>query len=72
MVPVESSAMEAVGYDAASRLMHVRFKPDRTYAVHGVMPQEHAALLAASSKGSHYQERFAKGGKHRIVRLEER
>jgi hypothetical protein len=62
LVPVRSSNVQAVGYDPASRVMHVQFKGGGTYAHRGVTPAEHAAFMAAPSLGSHYSAKFK--GRH--------
>jgi hypothetical protein len=56
MIPVDSSAIEAIGYDPASRRMSIRFKEGRTYDFCGVPRQVYKALLAAESKGTYYAE----------------
>jgi hypothetical protein len=60
MVHVESSAIEAVGYDPAARRMRIRFKEGQAYDFCGVPPQLYQALLAAESKGLFYAE-FIRG-----------
>lgn len=62
MRPVTSSNVEAVGYDPASKTMHVRFKGGGTYAHRDVGPAEHRALVTAKSPGKHYHAHFK--GKH--------
>lgn len=62
MRPVTSSNVDAVGYDAATQTMHVRFKGGATYIHHGVGPKDHAALVGSKSVGSHYHTHFR--GKH--------
>jgi hypothetical protein len=57
MVPVQSSMLESVGYDAAQRVLNVRFK--RSAYVHptlDVPPEIHAELMAAPSIGRAYNE----------------
>ena len=52
MVPVESSSIELVGYDAGTRELYVRFhNRGRTYVYEDVSPEQFEALLAAPSKG---------------------
>lgn len=58
MVPVNSSNVEAVGYDPANREMHVRFKGSSTYVHHNVGPDEHAAFVKSPSLGKHYHANF--------------
>lgn len=54
---VQSSSLAAVGYDTASRTLAVQFagKPEgRVYHYHGVSTEDHLAMLAAPSVGSHF------------------
>lgn len=52
LVVVESSSIDAVGYDAATRRLAVRFLGSgNTYVYVGVEPSVFEALLAAPSKG---------------------
>ncbi len=53
LIPVESSMIEAIGYDAQARRLEVVFNTGRVYAYEGVPPEEYKALLAAPSKGSY-------------------
>lgn len=56
MIPVDSSAIEAVGYDPTTRRLCIRFKEGRTYDFCGVPAQVYKALRAAASKGTYYAE----------------
>jgi hypothetical protein len=53
MVPVTSSNLKAVGYDADAKELHVQFKNGGHYSYAGVPPEKHRALMAAASKGAH-------------------
>jgi hypothetical protein len=53
LVPVESSSIDRVGYDAEARELVVRFHSGRTYVYRGVPEHKHAGLLAAMSKGAY-------------------
>lgn len=55
LIPVESTAVEAVGYDATERELYVRFKgtSDGTYVYAEVSPQEYDDLLEADSIGGY-------------------
>jgi hypothetical protein len=69
LVPVASSNVEAVGYDAAARELHVRFKSGPTvYVYEGVAPEQHQALIAADSIGSHLHRHIK--GRHGFRRIE--
>jgi hypothetical protein len=52
LVPVESSAVEAVGYDADQQELWVRFTGGAVYAYVDVPEDTHRALLAADSIGT--------------------
>lgn len=56
MIPVNSSAIAAVGYDAATRLMKIRFVEGNTYDFCGVPQRVFDELRAAPSKGRYYSE----------------
>ncbi len=60
MTPVDSSNIEAVGYDASNRELYVRFLNNRTYAYSEVPAELHEELLRAPSKGS-FLNRAIKG-----------
>lgn len=51
--PVKSSNVNAVGYDADAKQLHVKYKSGGTYTYHGVSPDDHKALMSASSIGKH-------------------
>jgi hypothetical protein len=53
LVPVESSMIQAVGYDPQTRVLEVLFNSGRTYCYEGVPPEVHQALMAADSKGQY-------------------
>jgi hypothetical protein len=54
--PVQSSSINAIGYDPKSRTLHVEFASGRTYEYKGVEPHEHEALVSAKSIGSHFSK----------------
>ncbi len=54
LIPVTSSNIDAVGYHEDSRTLHVRFASGHTYSYRDVEPEEHNALIAAKSIGSHF------------------
>lgn len=53
MKAVDSSNVEAIGYDPDARTLHVRFKGGGHYAYDGVSPTHHEDLICAKSIGSH-------------------
>ena len=59
LTPVESSQLEAYGYDPESQTLAVRFKgkgdrPGSLYHYQNFTPDDWAAFQAAESKGSHF------------------
>lgn len=54
MVAVRSEAMTAVGYDAGSRRMKIRFQQGHSYDFCNVPPSIHEGLMSATSKGTYY------------------
>jgi hypothetical protein len=54
MIPVRSSAISAVGYDAATRRMKIRFTQGWTYDFCNVPQHIFDGLLRAPSKGTYY------------------
>ncbi|CAG8866942.1 hypothetical protein PS627_02225 [Pseudomonas fluorescens] len=54
MVPVRSSAISAVGYDAITQRMKITFKQGRTYDFCQVPPEVHQGLMNAPSVGVYY------------------
>lgn len=59
--PVESSNIEAIGYDAASQRMGVRFKRGAEYHYEGVPPKVAESILTAKSVGSAVHANLVKG-----------
>lgn len=57
MTPVTSSQLHSVGYDPAAGELHVAFKsnPTKVY-VYSATPEEHAAMMAATSIGSWFSK----------------
>lgn len=66
MVPVTSSNIESIGYDAAGRTLHIKFKSSGTYKYGGVTGAEHRLLMAAQSKGKHLREHIV--GKYGAIK----
>lgn len=64
MVPVSSSNLESVGYDADARELHVKFNNGGHYIYRDVPPEKHRALMSANSKGSHLHAHIK--GKHPV------
>ncbi len=54
MQDVKSSTMSHIGHDLESQTLTIRFHNGATYAYSGVSPEEHQALVNASSIGKHF------------------
>ena len=61
-IPVKSSTVESVGYDATTQRLTVTYKGGGTYHYAGVSPTTHAALMAADSVGGYLHAHVK--GKH--------
>lgn len=57
---VESSNIDAIGYDEENLELWVRFNNDSTYVYYGVPAILHAEMMESPSKGS-YLNRVIKG-----------
>lgn len=68
LTPVESSAVAALGYDAASRTLFVRFREGGLYAYLDVPREVARAFEAAPSKGGFFRDEVDPG--FRYVRLD--
>jgi len=53
LIPVESSMIQAVGYDAKTRTLEVLFNSGRLYGYEGVPPEVYEELMASDSKGGY-------------------
>ena len=59
MAPVKSAQLGAIGYDAVSQVLAVKFaRGGAVYHYSGVKPDLHAALMAAESKGAFFTQRI--------------
>ena len=54
MVPVHSHHLAAVGYDAATRVLHIEFRDGHVYAYSDVPEIVHEKLMAVKSHGAHF------------------
>lgn len=69
MVPVTSSNVHSVGYDADANELHVQFHSGGHYVYAGVTGDKHSALMSAKSVGSHLHQHIIKAGhQHRQVK----
>jgi hypothetical protein len=65
---VKSASVEAVGYDAATRTLALRFKSGgATYHYTDVDPEKHAQLLRATSIGGFVHKHIVKQHPHSKV-----
>lgn len=67
LVPVTSSNLAAIGYDAANSQLHVKFKNGGVFVYSGVPADKHKALMAAKSIGSHFHAHIRNA--HTAVKL---
>ncbi len=52
--PVESSNIEAQGYDARDKLLQIKFKSGALHEFAAVPAETYSAFMAAPSKGSYF------------------
>lgn len=56
-IPVSSSSIRSIGYDSDRRLLEVEFRSAAVYRYRDVPDWVVEALLAARSKGRHFERR---------------
>jgi KTSC domain len=56
LVPVYSSSLAALGYDADSQGLHIRFRNGQTYKYLSVPQSTFEALMRAPSKGTFFSD----------------
>lgn len=56
MYPVNSTAIESIGYDAQTRRMKIKFIQGETYTFCNVPQSVFDNFLKASSKGTYYND----------------
>jgi hypothetical protein len=57
-VPVVSSVIDEVGYNASCRTLEIRFNSGAIYLYYFVPQDVHDALMAADSKGSYFNKQI--------------
>jgi hypothetical protein len=57
-IPVDSSCLRSVGYDAAKATLEVEFVKGGIYRYFGLPAAEHAGLMQAPSKGQYFLARI--------------
>jgi hypothetical protein len=62
MIPVQSSNLSAVGYDGNNQILRISFNNGSLYEYTGVPESIYTGLLAASSKGSYFDQYVKKAG----------
>ena len=67
ITPVESSTLASVGYDDSSELLQLELRSRALYRYFAVPAAVHEALLAATSKGRHFNQAIR--GQYRFVRV---
>lgn len=65
--PVTSTTIAEIGYDEASRTLEILFQNGRLYQYFDVPPQEHRALINASSHGQYLNTNIK--GRYRYARV---
>jgi hypothetical protein len=67
--PIDSTVLASMGYAATSRILELEFRgTGQVYRYFDVPPQEHAAFLAAESKGTYLNQVFKPQG-YRYIRI---
>lgn len=69
-VPIESTALAAVGYSKRLRALEIEFRNGAIYRYLGVSPPIHTALMNAPSKARFYHEHIR--GKYRSLHVRPR
>jgi len=64
----ESSSLSAISYDASRGLLDVEFRSGGIYRYYNVSGADHAALLAAKSKGQHFNTNIRNCFPHQNLR----
>lgn len=67
-IPVKSSNIVSAAYDAAEKVMEVKFKSGGLYRHSDVPQAKFDAFMAADSKGSHYHANIK--GKHAHTKVD--
>lgn len=66
--PVESSNIEAIGHDPATKTLRIRFKSGGTYDYPDVSAKKHQDLVGAKSLGQYFHRYFKQ---HKFSKVEE-
>lgn len=68
--PVKSSNIDGVHHNPETKELHVRFKGGGVYRYQGVEADQHKALMAADSVGSHLNAHIK--GKHAHSKVDQK
>ena len=70
MVPVDSSVIAQIGYDSTKRELAIEFRESgKVFLYFDVPPEEHAAFMAAESKGTYLNTVFKlRGYRYEILK----
>jgi hypothetical protein len=67
-IPVPSTSIASIGYIPAKRELEIEFRASGdVYRYFDVPPEEHAAFMAAESKGSYLNQAFKPRGYRYVV-----
>lgn len=61
-VPVQSSNLATVGYDANNSTLEIEFNHGGIYQYSNVPPHIHDGLMSAGSKGTYFDQNIKKAG----------
>jgi hypothetical protein len=67
-IPVKSSNLASVGYDAETQVLEVEFTSGQVYQYQDVPPEKHKALLKAESLGRYFGQNIR--GAHKFAKIE--
>lgn len=67
MIPVVSSNIRAIGYEAKTKTLYVSFVKGGTYSYSGVSAHVHSDLMNAPSKGKYFAANIRKSYPYRRI-----
>lgn len=68
MVKVESSNLDSVGYDLATKTLAVKFHNNMVYHYSPVEPERHKAMMVAKSIGSFFNQYIKDNAMLKVVK----
>lgn len=60
-IPVSSTSLLSIGYDANSRILEVEFTRGAVYQYYDVPSDEYDSFIASNSKGQYFNSRIKNG-----------